>query len=474
MTGPAMTSGAITAADPTQGLGPAQGRLGPAQGVDPTQGLDPTQSLIVAIGKPSDSMLTGIIVAVVVLILLFLLLRHMIRKRGGWRRFRRRVGRELTLTRQAFGEPLRAYRRHRRGVRALARQLSDPRGGLLVRRLFDAAAAALADTPGAVPHAVRLEPGRASVQIAARRLPEPPAPWEAAAESGPQRWELPLDDEDALPPGRTRAGAHVRPLPVAVGMADDACVHLDLAAGPRVITVEGDTAARTRLLQALAAQLDRPGSGASVVVADGVHPQHRGERLDTLLRELETAVAEPAEGHDPDEFGESGSAATTVIVCAAPAPEQARRLTVLAASGALVCLADGRLAGHTWALRVDGRGRVTAPELELDADSGPLGRAVVAAVRADRRRLRRESTPRRGTSMRESRPEEAEETRELQETRELPETRLSDETEALREQPTEVTAPVRTTTGPDLLAEPATAGTRTTAASSGSSGTGED
>ncbi|WP_149826641.1 hypothetical protein [Streptomyces tailanensis] len=424
----------------------------------------PAQGVAIALGKPSDSVLTVIIVGVVVLLLLFLLLRHMVRKRGGWRRFRRRVGQELTLTRRAFGEPLRAYRRHRRGVRALARQLSDPRGGLLVRRLLDAAAAALADAPGAVPHAVRTEPGWACVQIAARSLPEPPAPWEAAAEPGPQRWELPLDEADGLSAARPRAGAHVRPLPVAVGMADDACVHLDLAAGPRLITVEGDTAARTRLLQAMAAQLDRPGSGASVVVASGVHPQHRGQSLDALLRELEEAAAEPDGSQEPGEIGETGHA-TTVVICAAPTPEQARRLNALAASGAVVCLADGRVAGHTWALRVDGRGRVVAPELGLDADTAPLGRAVVAAVRADRRRLRRESTPRRGTTVpgRLRTPE-----------RPLPEpeeTRLLEDAELFQEGPTEPTpeamVPARTTTGSDLLAEPATAHERPTAASSG-------
>ncbi|MEE1760676.1 MULTISPECIES: hypothetical protein [unclassified Streptomyces] len=415
-------------------------------------GADPAaHNILIAIGRPGDSVLTVVIVAAVVLILLVLLLRHLIRKRGGWRRFRRSVGRELTLTRRAFGEPLRAYRRHRRGVRALARQLSDPRGGLLVRRLFDVAATALADVPGAVAHAVRLEPGWVCVQIAARRLPEPPAPWEAAAEPGPQGWELPLDEADALPAGRTRAGA-VRPLPVAVGMADDACVHVDLAAGPRLITVEGDTAARALLFQALAAQLDRPGSGASVVVADGVHPQHRGRRLDTLLTELETApapgAAEDAGIQEPDEIGEPGRAATTVVVCAAPTPDQARRLGALAASGAVVGLVDGRVAGHAWTLRVDGRGRVTAPELDLDADSGPLGRAVVAAVRADRRRLRREPPPARP---RPSRPEE-------------PRPHLLDEITPLQERPAEPALP--TTTGTDLLAEPATAGERPTAASS--------
>lgn len=426
---------------------------------------DPTHGSVIALGKPDDSLLTVIIVAVVVLLLLFLLLRHVIRKRGGWRRFRRGVGRELALTRRAFGEPLRAYRRHRRGVRALARQLSDPRGGLLVRRLLDAAAAALADAPGAVPHAVRTEPGLAAVQIAARPLPEPPAPWETSDEAGPQCWELPLAEEDTLPHAQPRAGAHLRPLPVTVGMADDACVHLDLAAGPRLITIEGDTAARARLLQALAAQLDRPGSGASVTVADGVHPQYRGERLDTVLRELEEAAEEHRETERGGEFDESGHAATTVVVCAAPSPEQARRLSALAASGAVVCLADGRVAGHSWALRVDGRGRVVAPELGLDADSAPLGGAVAAAVRADRRRLRRASSPRRGapTAQRpripERRPRELEKTRQLQ------------EAEALQEEAPEptlqTTAPARTTTGSDLLAEPTAARDRTTAASSG-------
>ncbi|WP_051948215.1 hypothetical protein [Streptomyces scabiei] len=433
---------------------------------------------VLALGKPGDSLLTVLIVAAVVLLLLFLLLRHLVRKRGGWRRFRRRVGRELTLTRRAFGEPLRSYRRHRRGVRALARHLSDPRGGLLVRRLLDAAATALADAPGAVPHAVRTEPGLAAVQIAARPLPEPPAPWEWSDEPGPQRWELPLAEADGLPQGRPRTGARLRPLPVALGVVDDACVHLDLAAGPRLITVEGDTAARARLLQALAAQLDRSGSGASVTVMDGVHPQYRGQRLDAVLRDLEEAAGEHGETEGAGEFDESGPAATTVVVCAAPGPEQARRLGALAASGAVVCLIDGRVAGHSWALRVDGRGRVVAPELGLDADSAPLGGAVAVAVRADRRRLRRESGPRRGAPVRqryrgaEPQPREVEETRRFEETQALfEETQALEEAEVRPEEssrpPRQTPAPARTTTGSELLAEPGAARDRTTAASSG-------
>ncbi|MDX3614391.1 hypothetical protein, partial [Streptomyces europaeiscabiei] len=430
---------------------------------------DPVSGPVLALGKPGDSLLTFLIVAAVVLLLLVLLLRHLVRRQGGLRRFRRRVGRELTLTRQAFGEPLRGYRRHRRGVRALSRHLSDPRGALLVRRLLDAAATALADAPGAVPHAVRTQPGLAAVQIAARPLPEPPVPWEWSDEPGPQRWELLLAEADGLPQGRPRTGARIRPLPAALGMADDACVHLDLAAGPRLITVEGDTAARGRLLQALAAQLDRPGSGASVTVTDGVHPQYRGQRLDAVLRDLEEAAEEPRETEVAGEFDESARATTTVVVCAAPGPEQARRLGALAASGAAVCLIDGRVAGHSWALRVDGRGRVVAPELGLDADSAPLGGAVAAAVRADHRRLRRESAPRRGAPT-PPRPH-SREPQEPEEIRRVEVTPAFEEAEILQEEspgPTLPTpAPPRTTTGSDLLAEPATARDRTAAASSG-------
>lgn len=402
---------------------------------------------LIALARPDKSLMTGILVAVVVLLLLFLLLRHSVRKRGGWRRCRRRVSRELALTRQAFGEPLRAFRRHRRGVRTLARHLCDPRAGLLVRRTLDAAGAALGDAPGAFPYGLRTEPGGASVQIAARRLPEPPAPWEADEGPGPQSWYLELDrmaDGASLPEAVPR-GARNRPLPVAVGMADDACVHLDLAAGPRMITVEGDSAARTRLFHALAAQLDRPGSGASVTVTDGVHAHYHGERLETVLRELEDAPAAEPE--------ETVTATTRVVVCAAPTREQTRRLGTLTASGAVVCLVDGPVPGHSWALRVDARGRVTAPELGLHADCAPLGRAVAAAVRADRRRSRRA-------------PERHRPAEEALAPRAHPEQRAARSPELVEELVSPAPAPALTVTGADLLSEPSTARTRPAQASS--------
>ncbi|WP_369166841.1 hypothetical protein AB5J49_02630 [Streptomyces sp. R28] len=409
----------------------------------------------ISLAKPESSLVTVLLVTVAVLLLLFLLLRHVVRKRGGWRRFRRGVARELALTRRAFGEPLRAFRRHRRGVRALSRHLCDPRSGLLVRRLLDAAGAALGDVPGAFAYGLRTEPGWAAVQIAARRLPDPPAPWEVADGLGAQSWCLSLDDAESLPDAAPRAGARVRPLPVAVGMADDLCVHLDLAAGPRMITVEGDAATRFRLLQALAAQLDRPGSGASVTVADGVHPHYLGEPLDTLLRRLEGTHAATTEE-------EAVAATITVVFCASPTREQTRRLSALAATGTLVCLADGPAAGHSWALRVNGRGRVTAPELDLYADSAPLGRAVAAAVRADRRRARR--APARQWPVESAVEPRTEPEQQAPATAALPDgPELS---ELVKESRHPAPTPARTLAGSDLLSEPATARSRSAEASS--------
>ncbi|MFI6009971.1 hypothetical protein ACIBAG_14305 [Streptomyces sp. NPDC051243] len=415
----------------------------------------PTQSHLISLAKPDSSLVTTVIVIVAVLLLLFLLLRHVVRKRGGWRRFRRSVARELALTGRAFGEPLRAFRRHRRGVRALSRHLCDPRSGLLVRRLLDAAAAALGDVPGAFAYALRTEPGWAAVQIAARGLSDPPAPWEVADGLGTQAWSLSLDDEESLPDAAPRVGARVRPLPVAVGMADDLCVHLDLAAGPRMITVEGDAATRFRLLQALAAQLDRPGSGASVTVTDGVHPHYHGEPLDSVLRRLEDTPAATTEE-------EAVAATITVVVCASPTLEQARRLSALAATGTVVCLADGPAAGHSWALRVSGRGRVTAPELDLCADSAPLGRAVAAAVRADRRRARR--APARQWPIESAVEPRTEPEQQATETAALPDT--CELSELVGESRHPATAPARTIAGSDLLSEPATARSRSAEASS--------
>jgi hypothetical protein len=415
----------------------------------------PAQGHQISLAKPDSALVTALLVIVAVLLVLFLLLRHVVRKRGGWRRFRRGVARELALTRRAFGEPLRAFRRHRRGVRALSRHLCDPRSGLLVRRLLDSAGAALGDVPGAFAYALRTEPGWAAVQIAARRLPDPPAPWEVADELGGQSWCLSRDDEQSLPDAAPRAGARVRPLPVAVGMADDLCVHLDLTAGPRMITVEGDVAARSRLLQALAAQLDRPGSGASVTVADGVHPHYHGEPLDSVLRRLEDAPS-------PTTQEEAVASTITVVVCASPTREEARRLGALAAAGTVVCLADGPAAGHSWALRVNGRGLVTAPELDLCADSAPLVRAVAAAVRADRRRAHR--APARQWPVDSAVEPCTEPEQRAPKTSELPDhSALSERVEESR---FPATTPARTVAGSDLLSEPATARSRASEASS--------
>jgi hypothetical protein len=415
----------------------------------------PAQGHQISLARPDSALVTALVVIVAVLLVLFLLLRHAVRKRGGWRRFRRGVAREVVLTRQAFGEPLRTFRRHRRGVRALSRHLCDPRSGLLVRRLLDSAGAALGDVPGAFAYGLRTEPGWAAVQIAARRLPDPPAPWEVADELGGQSWCLGLDDEESLPDATPRAGARVRPLPVAVGTADDLCVHLDLAAGPRMITVEGDAATRSRLLQALAAQLDRPGSGASVTVTDGVHPHYHGEPLGSVLRRLEDTSS-------PTTREEAVASTITVVVCASPTREQARRLGALAAAGTVVCLADGPAAGHSWALRVSGRGLVTSAELDLCADSAPLVRAVAAAVRTDRRRARR--APERRWPVDPAVEPCTEPEQRAPRTSERPDNAAL--SELVEESRNPATTAARTVAGRDLLSEPATARSRSAEASS--------
>lgn len=314
-----------------------------------------------------------------------LLVYPLVHRLGGPRRTWRRLRREAALTRRAFTDPLRAYVRHRRGLRRLTRQLADARTALRVRHALDAAAGALdAGAPGAFPYAVRVGPKTVAVQIAARRAPAPPAPWQVS-DADRWRWWVGPDEVEGLP--QAVAAERRARVPVAVGSAAGAGVHLDLAAGPGVLAVQGDPAAARRLVQALAAQLDGLGGRAgvaAVTVSDGVHPAHRGPELDVLLDRLERGgAARPAS--DLSEDPEQRQAAPEVVVCAAPSPGQMARLSVLAASGRALAVVLGPVAASCWALHVDAGGRVTAEELALDADASALGRAVAKALRAGRR-----------------------------------------------------------------------------------------
>jgi hypothetical protein len=327
--------------------------------------------------------ITRIAVLVALAVMLPLLMVYpLVHRLGGWRRSGRRLRKEAALTGRAFTDPMRALVRHRRGLRGLSRRLGDGRAvGVVGRVLRCAAEAAEGGAPGAYPYAVRVGPKTVAVQLAARWVPEAPEPWQVA-EADERRWWLASDAVAELAEGTGEARAGRVPLPVAVGWAAGACVYLDLAAGPRLLAVQGEPGAARRLVQALAAQLDGLGGAAGVSavwVADGVHPAHRGPELDVLLDRMERG--ETAGG--ASELAEEPEAAvgTEVIVCAAPSPEQTRRLSGVVASGRAVAIVLGAVAASCWALRVDAGGRVRSEELALDADASALGRAVARGVK---------------------------------------------------------------------------------------------
>ncbi|MEU6806990.1 hypothetical protein [Streptomyces neyagawaensis] len=105
---------------------------------------------------------------------------------------------------------------------------------------------------------------------------------------------------------------------------------------------------------------------------------------------------------------------------------------------------------------------MTAPELDLYADSAPLVRAVAAAVRADRRRARRASarqSPIESAGVPRTEPEQR-----ASGTAEPPDS--SALSELVEEARYAATAPARTVAGSHLLSEPATARSRSAEASS--------
>ncbi|MFJ4191871.1 hypothetical protein [Kitasatospora sp. NPDC089509] len=309
---------------------------------------------------PDQGIMLGALAALLLLVVLWLPLRGLLRRKGGWRRTWRWAKWQVRLTARAFGDPVRAHRRHRRAVRLLAERIADPATAGLAARALDAVDAALAGAPGAYGYAVVITPASASVtvRVAGRRLPPPPAPWRTV---GPTSWQAPAEDLGAPDGGRPR-------VPLVLGSRADGVVVVDLLRGPGVLTVEGDSGPARTLVQALAAQLEPSAGPAGLVVARGVHPRYEGPELEVVLDALERPV------------GEDGAAPVTVA-CADPDEEQARRVQALAATGRAAFLVRGRTRGHRTGLRVDAAGRVTADGLGLTAEGGPLARAVARAVR---------------------------------------------------------------------------------------------
>lgn len=278
---------------------------------------------------------------------------------GRFRRTWRGAKRQVRLTGRSFVEPFRAGRHHRRLLRLLTDRIADPRTTALAERALGAADAILADAPGSYAHSAAIGGTAVTVQVAGRGLPQPPLPWRTGSATS---WQAPLDACAEADGDRVR-------LPVVVSAYEDGAMVLDLLRGPGLVTVEGEATPARALLQALAAQLELRPERTELVVARGVHPRYEGPDLSLVLDALERST---------DDRGAPGH---TTVVCVDPDEHQAPRIQRLAAAGRITFLVRGRVGGHRWTLRLDGEGRVTAPELGLHEECGPLPQAVARTVR---------------------------------------------------------------------------------------------
>ncbi|MEC4020309.1 hypothetical protein, partial [Streptomyces sp. H27-D2] len=340
-------------------------------------GAPPAGHAVLAIGMPDRNswfILLGFLAA---LVLFVWLLSRAIRRQGGMRRTFRRIVWESRMTARAFAEPLRAYRRYRRRVRALAAFFDDPGAPDAAHGALDRADS-LAGQSCYVP-TVHLSPARDRTRlVVAGRDPLGPAlPFAPTGdEPGDWAWSAPAeraraDDGEVPADGRERLL-----LVLGVDRRLPGVVLVDWLRGPAALAVEGDPRAARGVLHALAAQIDRTPAAPSVQVARGVHPRFSGPELDDLLDTLETASVSVSD--DP--------ALVPVLVCWAPSREQAGRLATLSAAGRVRVLAGGRLPGACWSLHAEPDGRLLGPGMGIDVESGALGRAVARAVRRSRRR----------------------------------------------------------------------------------------
>ncbi|KAA6222476.1 hypothetical protein CP973_11455 [Streptomyces albofaciens JCM 4342] len=338
--------------------------------------------LPLALGMPDRNSWLILIGFLVALVLILWLIGRAVRKQGGFRRACRRIAWEVRMTARAFTAPLRAYRRHRRCARTLAAYFADPAAYATSRAALDRADADAGD--GCYAPAVQLAQTRDRVRVVvAGRDPAgaagPALPWtDASGEPGEWTWSAPADAVRG-PAGHGRA---VRlPLVLGVDRRTPGVVLVDWLRGPAALGVEGDPQVSRSVLQALAAQVDRMPDGPPVLITAGVHPRFPGRPLDDVLAELAAGIpgqrpeAQGPDAQDPD------ATAVPVVVCWAPAPEQAARLADLCARGRARALVGGRLPGACWVLHAEPDGRLLGPGPRVDVESPALGPAVARAVR---------------------------------------------------------------------------------------------
>ncbi|WP_175084407.1 hypothetical protein [Candidatus Frankia nodulisporulans] len=202
--------------------------------------------------------------------------------------------------------------------------------------------------------------------------------------------------------------------PVAIGLIPgmtDALAVLDLATLPGVGTIDGPPGPpgpARRLAAAIAAQLAAgmlAPTGVRLLVTDTVLPGFGGPPLSDALDLLDrTGPARPPgpvrarpirPGHEDlsSQPEEDLPVVRTVLVCAATYPEEMAQVSDLAERlDDLRVIIMGRHPGSRWRLELDEYGRITAPELGLQANGTPLERGLGRALR-QRERLRRRLAP---------------------------------------------------------------------------------
>ena len=225
-------------------------------------------------------------------------------------------------------------------ARKLEKALSDP----LTWNAVDAAVQWAGDGP-AWPYAVLLGPETVAVRLAGRTVAEPPEPW-SAADGG---WTVGRAALDGAELPEQRARAYSSSAYAALGSRGPEIVFLDLGLVPGVLTVDGDRAAATELVNRLMTQ----------VLASGTH-------------QVRTDLAELLE----DRAAGDG-AALTFLVCADPDRETAVRLHKAASLWSwlrVVVLGDTH--GTRWSLTVDADGVVRAPALGLSAAGSGLPQSI--------------------------------------------------------------------------------------------------
>ncbi|UCM90406.1 hypothetical protein [Streptomyces marincola] len=296
---------------------------------------------------------------IAVLLVVFLLVRHLAMRQGGWRAGWRRLRRELAITGHAFAAPVRAWLRHRRSLRVLVRGLRDP----ATWRDAERAVAAARDAGGRA-YAALVDRDTVTVLVAGGDDAFPDdRRWWPAEDDPAGHWTVARDE---LPPV-VPVPDQVHPVLVAVGEVGGRCAFVDLAAGPPMVSVEGDRRSAVALHQAVAAQLEVRLPEGLVVVAEGVHRDFPG----SPVRAAHRAAREqrPTLGLSP------------VLITAElpdPVPTELSEPPALFPELRLLLLGPGR--GHLRTLLTDRHGQISVLGTPLLAMGNALSRAIAAVL----------------------------------------------------------------------------------------------